>query len=190
LVCAWIGWIAWRQFERANRRVGYGLIVTFTVIAILGVLWLVPQLQVASLNGKGVAPEDIFTAENAARATLAQILGGGAILIGLYFAWQNIAATKKTLDLTKEGQITERFTKAIEQLGSDKLEIRLGGIYALERIARDSARDHEPVAAVLSAFVREHARRAPDRAGDIKRVEGLRRPAGDVQAILSVLGRL
>jgi hypothetical protein len=53
--------------------------------------------------------------------------------------------------------VTERYAKAIEQLGSDKLEVRIGGIYALERIARDSARDHPTVMEVLAAFVREHS---------------------------------
>jgi hypothetical protein len=53
--------------------------------------------------------------------------------------------------------VTERYTKAIEQLGSDKLDIRIGGIYALERIARDSARDHPTVIEVLAAFAREHS---------------------------------
>jgi hypothetical protein len=60
------------------------------------------------------------------------------------------------LKVTEQGQITERYTKAIEQLGSDKLDVRLGGIYALERIAKDSKRDHPTVVEVLSAFVREH----------------------------------
>ena len=35
-------------------------------------------------------------------------------------------------------RVTESFSKAIEQLGSDKLEVRLGGIYALERISQES----------------------------------------------------
>ena len=35
-----------------------------------------------------------------------------------------------TYRLTQQGQITERYTKAIEQLGSDKLDVRLGGIRA------------------------------------------------------------
>ena len=51
----------------------------------------------------------------------------------------------------------ERYTKAIEQLGSDKLDARIGGIYSLERVARDSARDHPTVMEMLSAFVREHS---------------------------------
>ena len=54
--------------------------------------------------------------------------------------------------------MTDRYTKAIEQLGSDKLDVRIGGIYALERIARDSARDHPTVMEVLTAFIREHSR--------------------------------
>jgi hypothetical protein len=44
--------------------------------------------------------------------------------------------------LSREGQATDRYTKAIEQLGSDKIDVRIGGIYALERVARDSPRDH------------------------------------------------
>jgi hypothetical protein len=59
------------------------------------------------------------------------------------------------LQVAEQGQLTERYTKAIEQLGSDKLDVRLGGIYALERIAADSERDHPTVVEVLSAFVRE-----------------------------------
>jgi hypothetical protein len=53
--------------------------------------------------------------------------------------------------------VTDRYTKAIEQLGSDKLDVRIGGIYALERVARDSAKDHPTVIEVLKAFIREHS---------------------------------
>ena len=77
--------------------------------------------------------------------------------------------------------MTDRYTKAIEQLGSDKLDVRIGGIYALERIARDSAIDHPAVMEVLSAFIREHARE------EYPGPEGLIWP--DVQAALTVVGR-
>jgi hypothetical protein len=40
---------------------------------------------------------------------------------------------------------SDRYTKAIEQLGSDKLDVRSGGIHALERITVDSKRDHPTV---------------------------------------------
>ena len=53
--------------------------------------------------------------------------------------------------------MTDRYTKAVEQLGSKTLDVRIGGIYALERVARDSARDHPAVMDVLTAFIREHS---------------------------------
>ena len=63
----------------------------------------------------------------------------------------------------RERRITESFAKAVEQLGSDKLETRLGGIYTLERIARESEREYWPIMETLTAFVREHAPWPPDR---------------------------
>jgi hypothetical protein len=56
--------------------------------------------------------------------------------------------------------VTARYTKAIEQLGSDRLDVRIGGIYALERIAHDSPRDHPAMLEVLAAFIREQRSRA------------------------------
>lgn len=91
--------------------------------------------------------------------TTAQILGGAFFLFGLYFTWQNLVVTQEKnradLAMAQEKQITDLYVKAIEQLGSDKLEVRLGGIYALERIARDSDKDHGPIMEVLTAYVRE-----------------------------------
>ena len=84
--------------------------------------------------------------------------------------------------------MTDRYTKAIEQLGSDKLDVRIGGIYALERVARDSARDHPTVMEVLTAFIREHSREQwpPPDTGNPEQ-ERSTRP--DVQAALTVVGR-
>jgi Pentapeptide repeats (8 copies) len=62
------------------------------------------------------------------------------------------------LQIAQEGQITGRFSRAIEQLGSDKEDVQLGGIYTLERIANDSPKDRRTTQAVLGAYVRTHAR--------------------------------
>jgi hypothetical protein len=59
--------------------------------------------------------------------------------------------------LNRHGQITERFTRAIDQLGNESLDVRLGVIYALERIAKDSRHDHPQVVEILTAYIREHA---------------------------------
>lgn len=84
-------------------------------------------------------------------------------------------------DLTRQGQITDRYTAAVDQLGRDQLDVRLGGIYALERIMRDSKPDQPTIVEILSAFVRD---RAP-----IPCPEGRDHPENDVQAALTVLGR-
>src|SRR5215203_1562443 len=99
-------------------------------------------------------PKDRAKLQNDARTTLVQAFGGAVLLIGLYFTLRN-------LQLTQDRQITEHYTRAIEHLGSDKLEMRLGAIYALERIARDSERDHWPIMETLTTYVREHAPWAP-----------------------------
>lgn len=126
------------------------------------------------------------------------IVGGSALLFGLYF-------TARNLQISQEGQITERFTRAIDQLGSDEIEIRLGGIYALERIARDSERDHWPIMEVLTAYVREHApwrleegqtrgedgaEEKPDEDVNAEPAStDLPAPEPDIQAIMTVIGR-
>jgi hypothetical protein len=84
--------------------------------------------------------------------------------------------------------VTDRFAEGIEQLGSDKLDVRIGGIYVLERVARDSAKDHPAVMEVLIAFIRERSREPwpPSDAGQPVQ----ERPARpDVQAAATVVGR-
>jgi uncharacterized protein YjbI with pentapeptide repeats len=86
--------------------------------------------------------------------TLAQLLTSIATVAALLFTAQSLRATHDQIGLTEQGQLTDRFSRAIEQLGSDKPDIRLGGIYALERLAWDSTRDHSTVMEVLTAFIR------------------------------------
>jgi hypothetical protein len=137
-------------------------------------------------------PQARVNFENEARRTIAQILLGGLVLVGLYFTWRRVRAADQTVDVTREQQITERFTRSVEQLGSDKLAIRLGGIYALERIAKDSAKDHWQVMEVLTAYVRENARwegELDEHGVPVPDDAGHHRVPTDIQAILTVLGR-
>jgi hypothetical protein len=135
---------------------------------------------------------------------VAQILGGTALLSGLYFTW-------RTLQVNREGQITERFTRAIDQLGKvedgQKLfEIRVGGIYALERIARESEEDYWPIMEILTAYVRQNAawppeagqERTDDATDEQRAMEGFggkseaiepSAPDPDIRAIMAVLRR-
>lgn len=65
---------------------------------------------------------------------------GAAITLMLAFRRQRHQelATLITAHDATERQVTELYTKAVEQLGSDKAAVRLGGLYALERVAQDN----------------------------------------------------
>ena len=128
----------------------------WTALATLFILvwWLVPPWLYRHTGTDKDAKLNAIT--DTRTALLAGLIGVGALLT----FWLNSRVyriTARTLEVTEQGHITERYTKAIEQLGSDKLDVRLGGIYALERIAADSERDHSTVVEVLSAFIREHS---------------------------------
>jgi ABC-type nickel/cobalt efflux system permease component RcnA len=131
-------------------------------------IWKLPQWYAASWDK--LDPKDIAKMESDTRTAMVQALGGIALLTGLWVTWRNLRLTeqtsRQTLDLSRKGQINDRFIKAIEQLGAidqgggKKLEIRLGGIYALEQIAKDSPDDHHwPIMEILTAYVRAHAPR-------------------------------
>jgi hypothetical protein len=90
--------------------------------------------------------------------------------------------------LERYGQSTQRFMQAVDQLGADKLEIRLGGIYSLERTAQEDRDYHWPIMELLSTFVRETAPRRPPISSE-EWVEEIYPPRPDIQAVLSVIGR-
>jgi Pentapeptide repeats (8 copies) len=150
--------------------------VLLVLAALLAIIVYLPPQAIAHANSLGEA--DWLKAVQDLRTTILQGLGGVALLGTLYFS-------ARTLRLNRRGQLTDRFTKAIEQLGSDKLTVRLGGIYALEQIALDSRELHWSVIEVLTAYLHEHARvdPTPDVEADKKRL-----PV-DHQAIATVIGR-
>jgi uncharacterized protein YjbI with pentapeptide repeats len=50
--------------------------------------------------------------------------------------------------------LTELYAKSVEQLGSDKAPVRLGGLYALERLAQDNEHQRQTIVNVLCAYLR------------------------------------
>lgn len=68
-------------------------------------------------------------------------------------AWRAWVADKQT-EINEQGQVTDRFTRATEQLGHETIYIRLGAIHALERIGRDSRDDALAVLRLLASFIR------------------------------------
>lgn len=94
-------------------------------------------------------------------------------------------ALRDQIALAEQGQLTDRFNRAVEQLdqkGPDHLHIRVGAIYALERLARDSPRDQPTIVTMLSTFVRTMAPASPSSE------ECPFTPPADIQTALTVLG--
>ena len=188
--------------------VGWALVALAVVVVLLGVLLVGPRLLYPPLGDRELDRQGVTDGrdriglkreqgrlQNDARATLLQALAGGALLLGAYFTWRQVQTGRQQVQLAEQGQITERFTRAIDQLGSEQLDVRLGGIYALERIARDSPGDRATIGEVLTAYIRGHAPWPPRLDGQppaeaaIETVSFLRLRAPDVQAALTVLGR-
>jgi len=127
-------------------------------------------------------PSKEATAKKDLLQALGLIMAGVAGAIGIYFTWRgqritkdNLRLTQKAqernqenteaqlknarqeLDITYQGQITERFTRAIDQLGNEKTEVRIGGIYALERIAKESKKHYWPIIEILASYLQTRA---------------------------------
>ena len=98
------------------------------------------------------------SAINSIRSTLLQGIGGAAVIAGAYIAWRqlhhNIDDSRSQRELERQASLTEWFNNAVEHLGSAELATRLGGIYALDRIGRDSAADRLAIVDILAAYVR------------------------------------
>ncbi len=154
--------------------------------AAVAAIWLLPSHMYPD-KGDADARATLQGGLLTAAAALLAVAGG---LVALDETRQANAETKRSNEASDERErlananahVREFYVSAIELLGSDKLDVRLGALYALERVANDSPADQRTVVEVLSAFVREHASQRDPAA--------FHRPTSDVQAALTILGRL
>lgn len=167
------------------------LLATAAVAAIAIWLYVLPVARIR--DSADLTAEARFSARNETRATLVQALGGAALLGSLFFTAQNVNATNQSLELTRQGEAAERFSTAIEQLGSDKLEVRIGATYALEQVSKEGVISPEVVHATLTSFLQEHNHLKVPRTDEgnpaNRNIYGNTLLREDFQAILTVLGR-
>ena len=132
-----------------------------------------------------------------------------ATLIGAWFALAR-GISQAAADFRR--RINETYSRAVSQLASDKLEERLGGIYTLENISKESSDDYWTVMENLTAFVRERTRRTERRIAEcayllwekagrpdgrdkefwdkaVAQETGGSQPAADIAAVLEVIKR-
>ncbi|WP_406641176.1 pentapeptide repeat-containing protein [Amycolatopsis sp. WGS_07] len=155
-----------------------GGVLALAVFALL--LWRGPWW----LDGSHLREHDLQPADGAVvtgfRTTLVAIGAGVVGGLGLLYTHKNHRHTQKLFDLHRQEQLTGRYVEAIKLLGDDNADQRIGGIYSLERILRDSEADHDTVLEVLAAFLR-HRSPGTDAAAP--------RPPEDLQAAVTVLCR-
>lgn len=139
-------------------------ITILVVILLTAILWFVPKLQVQKLSNiptnrideQALALEkDRLKFEDEARKTLAQIIGGGVVLLGLLVTFGTYLLGLDKQDLDREAQMTDRFSKAITHLGDEKQAVRIGGLYELQRVAKDSPKDSNTIKEVILTYLHD-----------------------------------
>lgn len=169
------------------------------LVLLLAAVVIVPELVIApSLDVQG---SQASNARAALRGNLLQAFGGLFFIATAVTAWWQLRLNQQTmlqrseeisssvlhsaeqLRIANETLSTERFSRAVGHLGDSSVTLRLGGVYALTRLAESSDQDRLLVIDVLCAFIRtwEHG------AEDADAAEPLRRRAADVQAALTFL---
>jgi uncharacterized protein YjbI with pentapeptide repeats len=140
----------WRPIPAWSWMITAVLAVGLTALIITA--WL---LAIASHANQGT---DLANADlDAVRTGLGAGAGAG-VAVGLMLAFrrqhhQEISTALIDHDATQR-RITELYTKAVEQLGSDKGPVRLGGLYALERLAQDNWHQRQTIVNVICAYLR------------------------------------
>src|SRR5215212_2890073 len=105
------------------------LAVVLVVMLAVGLIWYLSPVFSAKSDLSITERKDLVQGLASVAQALAVGLAGAVGFIGLLFTWRSLRQaresqkqtqedTQRTLDLTEQGQITERFTRAIDQLGA------------------------------------------------------------------------
>jgi uncharacterized protein YjbI with pentapeptide repeats len=188
----------------------YLLISLFFILAIV-LLIPIPQWQESGINNSTVekASENPFLSfllNNIKLIGFAGLIGLGSLI--MYYRQasgienqipimerQAMAAEKQATIMEKQASVSEKsssenqkievikhYSQAIDKLGSEKIDIRLGAISELEIIANESDKYYWPIIEILTAYVRNNSLIKTDNPMD-NIVEQ------DIQAVLTALGR-
>ena len=125
------------------------------VLLTMAIVWIIPKWQLAGKKGK-LELDKYLNLENEYRKTIAQTVGGLYVLGGFVFTWLQLLATQDSIVLSQERLITDRYSKAIDQLGGTSTQTRLGGIYSLGSIAKTSPDYVSMVDNVLASYIRQN----------------------------------
>jgi hypothetical protein len=101
---------------------GFAILVAFVAVVLVPI-WLEPALSKADLSAVPAGEKRVTLQQaqaqmqNSIRSTLLQGLAGVLVIGGAVATWRQV-------QISREGQITDRLTHAIDQLGNDKVDVR------------------------------------------------------------------
>ena len=142
------------------------------------VLWTLLVLGVASWVS--VKHWVWFSDDEPVSSVIRNLVLAVAAVVGLPLAiWRSMVAERQA-DTAQQGLLNERYQKGAEMLGDEVLAVRLGGIYALLRLAESHPRQYYiQVIELLCAFARSPTEKLPLTASSLQE---------DVQAIMTAIG--
>jgi hypothetical protein len=114
-----------------------GLLAVMLVVVSGLVLWVLPA-ALTRHPSHGMTAAERLKATNDARGAIVGFL----VAVG---AAGTLVYTARTYTLNREGHVTDRYTEAVSQLGDNSAPVRIGGVYALERIGNDSTKDRRTI---------------------------------------------
>ncbi|WP_430379497.1 pentapeptide repeat-containing protein [Streptomyces sp. B1-3] len=127
----------------------------------------------------GLKPDEKAAAQGQLRLALIQSLVALGAMVALLY-------TARTYRLTRRGQVTDRFSKALERIGGDKEYVRIGGILALGQILHDARNQSGDAQTVLQNYIVGHTSEAGDEWAESE--EPAERPTPEVQTAVDALG--
>ncbi|MFJ9583844.1 pentapeptide repeat-containing protein [Streptomyces acidicola] len=101
----------------------------------------------------------------------AAMLPGLAAVAALVFTWVSVTQVSEELTISQQGQIADRYDRALERLNNNSATIRRGAVFSLQGIMEDAPRQQPSVIDALSAYVRAHATKklsTPEKAPDVQ----------------------
>ncbi len=161
-------------------------------IGFLFILAAVMVVFIPVLQTRGVPEEKRVELEDKARATITQIIAASSV--GLYFAFRNIRATERNVDLAERRLHSERFTEATRLLSSGDVFTQIAGVYAIGQLAEVSRDFYGQSLNILLAYLRHCSHLESDslntlRETDIRAVSPIF-PEPEAEAAIQILGVL
>jgi hypothetical protein len=159
--------------------------VLCALVAVGLAIWLIPGWQVDRWRRAGISDEEKLAELGVqARSSITQALGGLALIVTIAISAYQVNASRdsaektfeetrtssaknlevalENLALARQGQVSERFSRAVEQLGETDgngrpaRDVRTGALFSVMRIGIDSEPYTQPALLIVATYVRTH----------------------------------